>query len=65
MSRIAPTSAWQTPTVSSTKDVVRRSSIRPIWVARMMPMAFSAKQALNHCAESPNPSCSRNGEAEM
>ena len=31
----------------------------------MMPNALSAKQALNHCAESPNRSCSRNGDAEM
>ena len=53
------------PSVSSTNEVVRRSRIRPIWVASTMPIAFSAKQALNHCADSPKPSCSRNGDAEM
>ena len=40
------------------------ASGRSGWPA-MMPIAFSAKQALNHCADSPNRSCSRNGEAEM
>ena len=40
-------------------------AVEPTWVAATMPSAFSAKQALNHWADSPNPSCSRNGEADM